>query len=194
MRQEDALQISRETLLRLHDTRPDHKQVREKFDPKSASDLKNNKTMTFEDNIHQGTVETFFKTSLRPEHAGAPATKKPSAQNEPCFFGEDMDRWLTKKFSNAQKARQEFKNSLGRSGQFVPFGTANKNAKRPELKRRYSRCSAPSFINVDFNYTGNSNDIHHLITHAKGPKNHAPSDLNFELNLRTWRPQATALK
>jgi hypothetical protein len=105
-----------------------------------------------------------------------------------------MERWLSKKFANALKARQEFKNNLTRKGQFVPLGTANKNAKRPELKRRYSRCSAPTFTNIDFNYTGNSNDIHHLIQHAKGPQNHAPSDLNFELSLRTWRPQATALK
>jgi hypothetical protein len=169
VKQEDALIISKETLLRLHETRPEHKHVREKFDPKSASDLKNNKTMTFEDNIHQGTVETFFKTSLRPEHAGSLVSKKPSAQNEPSFFGEDMEKWLKKKFENELKARSEFKNNLTRKGQFVPLGTANKNAKRPELKRRYSRFSAPTFTNVDFNYTGNSSDINHLIQHAKGP-------------------------
>ena len=36
------------------------------------------------------------------------------------------------------------------NGCFNPLGTANKNAKRPELKRRYSRNSAPAFTNVDF--------------------------------------------
>ncbi len=76
---EDALLITKETLLRLHETRAEHKEIREKFDPNSASMLKNNKTMTFEDNIHQGTVETFFKTSLRPENTGCLLAKKSNA-------------------------------------------------------------------------------------------------------------------
>jgi hypothetical protein len=150
--------------------------------------------MTFEDNIHQGTVESMFKTSLRPDNGFFQSLKKPSSENEPSFYGEDLNKWLTKKFSNAQKVRKEFKNSLQKNGEFVPLGTANKNAKRTELKRRYSRCSAPTFTNVDFNYTGNCSGVQHLISHAKGPQNHAPSDLNFELNLRTWRPLETSTK
>lgn len=52
VKQEDALLITKETLLRLHETRPEHKESREKFGPKSPENQKNNKTMTFEDNIH----------------------------------------------------------------------------------------------------------------------------------------------
>ena len=63
----DALIITRETLLRLHETRPDHKETRLKYDSNLASTQKNNKVMTGEDNIHQGTVESFFQTSLRPD-------------------------------------------------------------------------------------------------------------------------------
>ena len=68
------------------------------------------------------------------------------------------------------------------------MGTGNLNTTRIGAKRRNSRQSAPTFCNVDFNYTGNTAAVHHLISHARGPNNHAPSDLNFELNLRKWQP------
>lgn len=77
---------------------------------------------------------------------------------------------------------------MTKSGCYVPLGTANPNSKRPELKRRYSRASAPTFSNIDFDYTGDSHQVNHLIKHAQGPNNHAASDLNFELNLRSWQP------
>jgi hypothetical protein len=73
------------------------------------------------------------------------------------------------------------------------MGTSNLNARKTLVgKRRYSRESAPTFNNVDFKYSGNTAPIQHLIDHAKGPKNHAPSDLNFEVNLRTWKADSTA--
>lgn len=114
--------------------------------------------MTFEDNIHQGTVETIFQTSLRPDIEIIPFTKKnnPNSQSEPSFYVEDIDNWMNKKFKNAQKKRQEFKQLLQKTGCFSPLGTHNQNAKRPELKRRYSRESAPTFNPVDFTYAGDS--------------------------------------
>ena len=59
--------------------------------------------------------------------------------------------------------------------------------KANEPKRMVSRGSAPTFTNVDFSYAGDSSRVHHLIKHARGSNNHAASDLNFELNLRTWK-------
>lgn len=32
-----------------------------------------------------------------------------------------------------------------------------------------------------------------MIEHARGPRNHAPSDLNFEVNLRTWKVDRTGV-
>ena len=57
--------------------------------------------MTGEDNIHQGTVESFFQTSLRPDTTTNSnlQTKKLSSENEPSFFGADIEKWLSKKFS-----------------------------------------------------------------------------------------------
>lgn len=194
VRKEDQRLISRETLTRLNETRPDHKEIRQKYDVFPTA--KNNKTMTFEDNIHQGTVETNFQTSLRPDIANNLLSPKKvqGVQSEPSFYNEDIDKWMNQKFKNSQKTRQDAKSLLAKSGCFNPLGTANQNAKRPELKRRNSRCSAPTFNHVDFEYTGNTAAVNHLIQHAKGPKNHAPSDLNFELNLRTWRADSTSLK
>jgi hypothetical protein len=40
---------------------------------------------------------------------------------------------------------------------------------------------------VDFEYSGNTQSVNHLIAHARGPNNHACSDLNFELNLRAYK-------
>lgn len=108
---EDRLRISQDTLSRLNETRPEHKVVRYKFDPNDQTMAKNNKTMTFEDNIHQGTVETIFQTSLRPDIEINPLSKKnnPNAQSEPSFYVEDIDKWMNKKFKIAQKQRQDFK-------------------------------------------------------------------------------------
>lgn len=75
---------------------------------------------------------------------------------------------------------------MEKTGCRFPLGTANTNAKRAPLKRQNSRLSAPGFCSVDFSYSGNAHPIHHLIQHARGPNNHAPSDLNFEANLRNW--------
>lgn len=48
--------------------------------------------------------------------------------------------------------------------------------------------SQPGFTSVDFNYKGDSNPVDHLIRTAKGGQSkHAPSDLNFMINLRRWK-------
>ena len=59
--------------------------------------------MTFEDNIHQGTVETIFQTSLRPDIEINPLSKKnnQNAQSEPSFYVEDIEKWMNKKFKIA---------------------------------------------------------------------------------------------
>lgn len=44
------------------------------------------------------------------------------------------------------------------------------------------------FNSVDFNYSGNTGVVDHLIRNAKGCNNHHPSDLNWEINLRQWAP------
>lgn len=67
------------------------------------------------------------------------------------------------------------------------IGTANQNTSKRLVKRRYSRGSAPAFNNIDFEYTGNTANVHHLIQHARGPNNHTATDLNFELNLRSYK-------
>jgi hypothetical protein len=70
-------------------------------------------------------------------------------------------------------------------GCYQPFGNSNNNSKRPVLKRQNSRLSAPTFTNVDFAYSGNSEPIHHLVKHC-GKGGHSATALNFEANLRTW--------
>ena len=59
---DDGLKISKDTLQRLANERYSHKDTRKKFDKSDPECLKqqNNKKMTFEDNIHQGTTETYF--------------------------------------------------------------------------------------------------------------------------------------
>lgn len=72
-------------------------------------------------------------------------------------------------------------------GCFKPCGTKNPN-NYDELKprRRNSRQSTATFTNVDFDYTGNTNNFQHLIKTSTTPHRH-PQNLNFELNLRTYR-------
>ena len=63
------------------------------------------------------------------------------------------------------------------------------NAKnRPAFKRQNSRKSTMVFNQVDFEYTGNSAPIDHLIRDARGHNAHSATDLNFEANLRTYAP------
>ncbi len=202
IKKEDALKISRETLERLAITRPEHRQTRIKFDQTLTEclDQKNNKSMTGEDDIHESAPDAFFRNSLRPlgksmlyhsskkEEDGGDA-KKPitGVQNPPSFYQADMDKWMNNKFASAIKDRDLEKNRIRNSGCYMPFGTANPKITTKTLKRRASRGSLPGFSNVDFNVAGNTNDIYHLLKHSRGPNNHAPSDLNFEANLRTWQ-------
>lgn len=173
--------------------------TRIKFDQTIAECLaqKNNKNMTGEDNIHESEPDTFFRNSLRPLLKPVQKEKRETAEGEvakeiiginnpPSFYEADMDKWLNTKFSQAIKDREVEKKRIRNSGCYMPFGTANPNTTSIALKRKGSRGSLPSFTNVDFNIAGNSNDFYHLVKHARGPNNHAPSDLNFEANLRTW--------
>ena len=67
--------------------------------------------MTFEDNIHQGSVETTFQNSLRPDIPNHLVSSKKGngVQSEPSFYNEDIEKWMKSKFLNAQKARKEMK-------------------------------------------------------------------------------------
>ena len=44
-----------------------------------------------------------------------------------------------------------------------------------------------TFNNVDIDYHGDTAPINHLVKSANGVR-HAPSELNFECNLRTYKP------
>ena len=50
--------------------------------------------------------------------------------------------------------------------------------------------STATFNNIDFEYTGNTAAVQHLIKTANNANRH-PSQLNFELNLRTYRNNLT---
>ena len=69
------------------------------------------------------------------------------------------------------------------------MGTKNTNviaSKAISYKRKNSRQSLAAFTDVDFEYTGNTNNVNHLI--KKTVDGHSNfSQLNFELNLRTYR-------
>jgi len=56
--------------------------------------------------------------------------------------------------------------------------------------RRNSRMSTATFNNIDFEYTGNTAPVQHLIKSANTANRH-PSQLNFELNLRTYTNNLT---
>jgi hypothetical protein len=161
--------------------------------------------MTGEDNIHESAPNTFFRNSLRPLVKSSQPGKRETAaeegaegkkeitgiENPPSFYEADMDKWMNTKFAQAIKDREVAKKRIRNAGCYLPFGTANPNTTTISLKRKASRGSLPTFTNVDFNIAGNTNDIYHLVRHARGPNNHAPSDLNFEANLRTWHSKGT---
>ena len=105
----------------------------------------------------------------------------------PSFYEADLSKWMDKKFENAIKKRKQSKENDARLGQTNAHGSLNQNCTKPLPKRRYSRASAPTFTNIDFDVTGNTLDVDHLIRHASRGHKHAPTDLNFELNLRRWK-------
>jgi len=72
-------------------------------------------------------------------------------------------------------------------GLFQPVGTKNTNV-HSSVKhiRRNSRQSKAAFAEIDFECTGNTNDVNHLIKSSSQAHRHV-SNLNFELNLRTYR-------
>ncbi len=54
------------------------------------------------------------------------------------------------------------KQSLKR-GEMAPMGTSNLNVSHLQLKRRYSRQSAPTVNCFDVDSTGNTADISHIL-------------------------------
>jgi hypothetical protein len=83
-----------------------------------------NKTMTFEDNIHQGEAETVFRSSLREKRLGR--GKAPEGGAPPAFADQDQDKWLNKKFQRAQTSRKQQKEYNTRYGNLsLLLGTGN---------------------------------------------------------------------
>lgn len=75
-------------------------------------------------------------------------------------------------------------------GCFRPFGTKNTNTTKSSLskpQRRNSRQSTATYTGIDFEYSGNTNNVHHLIKCTPTNPSRHPTNLNFELNLRTYR-------
>ena len=68
--------------------------------------------------------------------------------------------------------------------------TEKQGGQQQHMRRRNSRQSANTFTNVDFEYSGNTNSVQHLIARATRPDK-SPSMLNHELNLRTYRNGTT---
>jgi hypothetical protein len=179
--------MTRSSLNRIAEDRPLHKTVKQKYDSNNPDADRSNKKMTIEDDIHQPAYQAQFQTTLRQTASAMNSASATAAP--PSFADADGDKWVNKKFKIAQKMRREHKDRILKNGTFSILGTSNQNTATKPLKRRYSRGSAPAFTNVDFDVTGNTADVQHLISHAKGANNHAPSDLNFETNLRTYRAE-----
>ena len=93
--------------------------------------------MTFEDNIHQGATDTHFQNSLREAIKN---TQKSAAgddsdqqfkvtssdlQGAPSFFEQDLQKWMTKKFTKAIGERQQAKEKNLSLGCIQALGTAN---------------------------------------------------------------------
>ena len=62
------MMCSQDTILRLNDTRPNHKLVREKYDKTNQQHYfsVNNKIQTSEDDLHEKLENVLFRESLRP--------------------------------------------------------------------------------------------------------------------------------
>jgi hypothetical protein len=102
-----------------------------------------------------------------------------------------MQNWMGKKFKHSKEQRHLLKMRLEQQGTSHYPGTANGNTQRKTLKRKYSRGSACGFVNVDVDYTGDSHPINHMLKTSNGGR-HAATDLNFEVNLRTYKVPETA--
>ena len=111
----------------------------------------------------------------------------------PSFYDDDIQKW-TKKFETARESRQQWKTKLKSLGCFMPLGTKNTNTMtsktgKGKTVRRNSRMSTNTFNAVDFEYSGNTNNVQHLIASTTQAARH-PTQLNFELNLRTYRNES----
>ena len=115
---------------------------------------------------------------------------KEAMQVPPGFYDEDVENW-TKKFQTARDTRQLEKTRIKSMGCFKPVGTKNYNTANPSKpKRRNSRQSTATYTGIDFDYTGNTNNVHHLIKNTSTNPNRHKANLNFELNLRTYKNTA----
>ena len=104
----------------------------------------------------------------------------------PGFFEQDMQKWINK-FKPALENRLQEKQMLKARGCFQPVGTKNENVQNASKpRRRNSRMSTATFTGVDFQYSGNTNNVQHLIKSTTRAGRH-PTQLNHELNLRTYR-------
>ena len=132
--------------------------------------------MTSEDNIHEHYHDNNFRNGLRllnsPKEKSHSVLQKSKGEdkeavlvnstvcNPPQFYQADMDKWMNDKFSLSIKERKADKTKILSLGCFIPFGTTNINAaNRTKLKRKGSLSSLQTLTNVDFNYSGNSNEI-----------------------------------
>lgn len=85
--------------------------------------------MTFEDNIHQPTVDGLFQTGLREkDHLAKP--KDFSMSQPPQFQQDDMDKWMEKKFEHSIKEHAVQKDRNAKQGSALPLGTSNANSIR----------------------------------------------------------------
>jgi hypothetical protein len=110
----------------------------------------------------------------------------------PSFYEDDMQKWHSRKFDGAIKARKNHKAFTSqRYGVDYKVGTSNCNVSKlgkvSPIKRTASRGSLPQFTSVDFEISGNSSAVNGLIKHATRGKGASASALNFDLNLRSYK-------
>lgn len=105
----------------------------------------------------------------------------------PSWYEADVENW-SRKFQTARNTRMMHKTMVKSMGCFRPVGTKNENIyDHMKPKRRNSRQSTATFTGVDFEYSGNTSSVHHLIKNTSTNPARHPTNLNFELNLRTYR-------
>lgn len=115
-------------------------------------------------------------------------TNNADSYGPPQFYDEYVEKWQ-KKFETAKESRKQDKaHMLKTFGCLQRLGTKNQNLSTPnksggKMQRRNSRQGTATFSGVDFDYTGNTNDVQHLIQSTKN----GTSKLDFALNLRSYR-------
>ena len=170
-------------------TRPLHREVKVKFDSSIFTTNSKMKPLTVEDNQHMMPSEDHFRSILRDTSVQFSTGNQSGAP--PSFQEPDMQNWMGKKFKESKERRHLLKMRLEQQGTSHYPGTANSNTQRKTLKRKNSRGSTCGFTNVDVDYTGDSHPINHLLKTSNGGRHH-PTNLNFEVNLRTYKAPDSA--